>query len=53
MLSAVLADFKAWRRLRVVTTIDRRLDGVRLPADRVVELAADGHCTALADLAAE
>ena len=53
MLGAVLADFKAWGRLRVVTTRDRRFDGVWLPADRVVELAADDHCAALPDLAAE
>jgi len=38
MLQAVLADFRAWGAVHTVTTLDRRLDGTRLPADRIITL---------------
>lgn len=38
ILQAILADFHAWGRVRVVTTRDRRLPEAALPADQVVEI---------------
>ncbi len=51
MLKALLADFRAWGRFPVVTTLDRRLCGVSLPADRVVPLDAEVYPTSLVELA--
>ncbi len=53
ILQALLADARAWGRFPVVTTRDARLDGVGLPADRVVELDHRVYRTELAALAAE
>jgi len=38
MLQAVLADFRAWDAVHTVTTLDYRLDGTQLPADRIITL---------------
>ena len=38
MLHAILADFRAWGAVRTTTTLDYRLGGTHLPADRVIEL---------------
>lgn len=51
MLKALLADFRTWGRFPVLTTLDRRLRGVSLPADRVVALDAEVYATALVELA--
>ena len=51
ILRAVLADFRAWGRLPVVTTRDRRLRATPLVADRVVDLDAEVYPTALLELA--
>ena len=51
MLRAVLHDLRAWGRFPVVTTLDRRLRGTSLPADRVVVLDTEVYPTGLADLA--
>ncbi|MCL4367875.1 MAG: ATP-grasp domain-containing protein [Actinobacteria bacterium] len=51
MLKALLADFRAWGRFPVLTTLDRRLRGVSLPADRVVALDAEVYHTSLVELA--
>ncbi len=51
MLKALLADFRAWGRFPVLTTLDRRLRGVSLPADRVVVLDPEVYPTTLVELA--
>ncbi|MBU2602299.1 MAG: ATP-grasp domain-containing protein [Actinobacteria bacterium] len=51
MLKAVLADFRAWGEFPVLTTLDRRLGGVSLPADRVVVLDAEVYPASLVELA--
>lgn len=51
MLRAVLADFRAWGRFPVLTTIDRRLSDVPLPADRVVPLDGEDYPRSLVDMA--
>jgi predicted ATP-grasp superfamily ATP-dependent carboligase len=51
MLGALLADFRAWGRPHVTTTVDRRLSGLSLPADRVVALESGVYPTALVELA--
>jgi tyramine---L-glutamate ligase len=38
MLRALLADFRAWRAVSTVTTLDGRLDHLCLPADQVVRV---------------
>jgi predicted ATP-grasp superfamily ATP-dependent carboligase len=48
---ALLADLRAWGRLPVVTTRDRRLCTTGLVADRVVDLDAEVYPTALLELA--
>jgi predicted ATP-grasp superfamily ATP-dependent carboligase len=48
MLRAVLTDFRDWGAVRTVTTLDRRLTGLSLPADEVVEVAQGQHATAFA-----
>lgn len=51
MLKALLADFRAWGRFPVLTTLDRRLRGVSLPADRIVILDPEVYPTTLVELA--
>ena len=53
ILRALLADLRAWGRLPVVTTRDRRLRRTTLLADRVVEVDAGVYPTALLELARE
>ena len=36
MLQAILADFRAWGEVRTITTLDRRLQHLHLPADDVL-----------------
>jgi predicted ATP-grasp superfamily ATP-dependent carboligase len=43
MLRAVLADFRAWGRFPVLTTLDRRLRGAAVAADQVVVLDAAAY----------
>lgn len=50
MLKALLADFRAWGRFPILTTLDRRLRGVSLPADRVAVVSAEEYHTALLEL---
>lgn len=51
MLKALLADFRAWGRFPVLTTLDRRLGDVSLPADRIVVLDAEVYPASLVELA--
>ena len=51
MLCAVLADFQAWGRFPIFTTLDRRLGRVSLPAQRVVCLDAEAYPTSLVSVA--
>ncbi len=51
MLKALLADFRAWGRFPVLTTLDRRFRGISLPADRVVVLDAEVYPASLVELA--
>ncbi|MCZ7662376.1 MAG: ATP-grasp domain-containing protein [Thermoleophilia bacterium] len=51
MLRAVLDDFRAWGRFPVLTTLDRRLAGVSLPADQVIVLEPAVYPTRLVGLA--
>jgi predicted ATP-grasp superfamily ATP-dependent carboligase len=53
MLRAVLADLNAWGRVRTCATVDARLPGVDLAADRLVPLAPSRHMPALEELALE
>ena len=50
---AVLADFRAWGMVHTTTTLDSRLRGVRLPADRVIPLQPEQHQRTLLDLAVQ
>lgn len=53
MLRAVLADFRAWGAVHTTTTLDARLAGAELEADRVVVLEPDRHMDTLLNLAGE
>src|SRR5512136_2254750 len=53
MLQAVLADFSAWGAVRTMTTLDRRLDHLTLPADEVVCVTPGQHASAFASLLAQ
>lgn len=50
MLKALLTDFRAWGRFPILTTLDRRLRGVSLPADRVIRVDSEGYHAALLEL---
>jgi len=50
MLRAVLADFSAWRTVRTVTTLDRRLEHFTLPADEVVCVTPGQHASVFASV---
>jgi predicted ATP-grasp superfamily ATP-dependent carboligase len=52
MLKALLEDLRAWGRFPVLTTLDVRLRGESLPADRVVALDGKAYPTSLVELAA-
>jgi len=51
MLRAVLADFKAWGGANIITTCDRRLGDITLPADRIICLDPADHYNTLEQLA--
>lgn len=51
MLRAMLSDFRAWGRFPIVTTLDRRLADVSLPADQVVVIDPMTYPTPLIRLA--
>ncbi len=51
MLKAVLADYRAWGEFPVLSTLDCRLSGVSLPADRVVVLDPEVYPASLLELA--
>lgn len=51
MLRAVLADFRAWGGGNIITTRDRRLAGVSLLADRVIDIDPQDHYAVLCQLA--
>jgi predicted ATP-grasp superfamily ATP-dependent carboligase len=51
IVRAVLADLREWGELSVVTTRDRRLSGVGLDADRVVDVDAQVYPTPVRELA--
>jgi hypothetical protein len=51
MLRAVLADFRTWGGGNITTTRDRRLAGVSLLADRVIDIDPQDHYTVLCQLA--
>lgn len=52
MLAAALADFRAWGRVRLVTTVDWRLRGLRLAADEVIPIGPGEYDAALASVMA-
>lgn len=51
MLRAILTDFKAWGGANIITTCDRRLGNISLPADRVIYLDPEDHYNKLEQLA--
>jgi len=51
MLRALLSDFRAWGRFPVLTTLDRRLADVSLPADQIVIIDPTTYPTPLIRLA--
>ena len=53
MLQAVLMDFQLWGRTYLVTTLDGRLNGSCLAADRVVDLSHGEHICVLGDLVSQ
>jgi predicted ATP-grasp superfamily ATP-dependent carboligase len=53
MLRAVLADLSAWGRVRTCATVDVRMPGLDLAADRLVPLAPARHMSTLEELALE
>jgi predicted ATP-grasp superfamily ATP-dependent carboligase len=53
MLLALLADFRAWGAVHTVTTLDRRLDNLSLPADEIVHVAPGQHQAAFSALLAQ
>jgi tyramine---L-glutamate ligase len=53
MLHAVLADFAAWGKVHVTTTLDMRLPHIHLPAQRQVPLEPERHLPILRELARE
>ncbi len=53
MLRAVLADLKAWGKVRTIATVDIRLMGADLAADRLVPLSPAQHMRTLEALAQE
>jgi hypothetical protein len=53
MLSAVLNDFRAWGGASLITTLDARLAGITLCAERIVNLRHEEYLGVFNDLAAE
>lgn len=51
MLQALLADFRAWGGCKTITTRDRRLAHISLPADHVIDLEPEQHYSTLSHLA--
>jgi predicted ATP-grasp superfamily ATP-dependent carboligase len=51
MLRSILADFKAWGGVNTITTCDRRLGDISLPADSVICLDPTDHYKTLEQLA--
>jgi len=52
MLRSLLADFRAWRAVHTVTTLDRRLTNFSLPADEIVCVHSDQHADVFASVLA-
>lgn len=50
MLRAVLNDFRSWGLVHTVTTLDNRIHGVSLNADRVITLCHEDYQSALDEL---
>lgn len=53
MLQSVLTDFKAWDGANIITTRDRRLAHVSLPADCIVDLDFSTYYSTLEQLAGQ
>lgn len=52
MLQAVLADFRSWGRVQILTTIDCRLSGISLNADRIIRLRHEEYFPVMDNLLA-
>jgi len=52
MLQAILADFRAWGEVHTITTLDRRLQHLRLPADDVLAISPNEYTRVFARLLA-
>lgn len=53
MLTAVLADFKAWGGCKTITTRDHRLAHIPLPADHIIDLGPEQYFSALSQIAGQ
>jgi predicted ATP-grasp superfamily ATP-dependent carboligase len=53
MLEALLKDFRAWGGCKTITTRDRRLAHIPLPADSIIDLEPGQHYSTLSQLASQ
>lgn len=53
MLQAVLADFRSWGRVHILTTLDYRLSGISLTADRIIRLRHEEYFGTIDDILAK